>query len=172
MGIIWRRKIQTLAITSFAFASLLGLTASQSMAQDDPNTFSKEVPEQTITFPSVNPYTKVSGSMTIVFSGVFHATRLTEPMESGISRITGGQRGTFTFTPDGSSQPTMSGGFRFTLSGNTQRDTGKINFAFVMEGMAQDGSAVSFVQTETAVISEAACDISFGSTDPVGPANN
>ena len=169
MGIIWKRKIQALAITSFAFASLLGLTASQSMAQEDANTFSKEVPEQTITFPTVNPYTKVSGSMTITFSGVFHAARLTGPIGSA---ITGGQRGTFTFVPDDPSQATISGRFGFSLAGKTQPDTDKITFAFMMDGIAQDGSPVSFVQTERAVVSEGGLDISFGSTDRVVPANN
>jgi hypothetical protein len=135
------------------------------MAQDGANTFSQEVPEQTITFATVNPYTKASGSMTIVLSGVFHATRLTEPTGSGTSRITGGQMGTFTLVPDDPSQPTINGRFRFSLVGKTLPHTDTIHFAFTMDGMAQDGSAVRFVQTERAVVSEAGFDISFGSTE-------
>lgn len=152
---------------SLALASLLGLTASQAMAQDDANTFSKEVPEQAITFPTVNPYTKASGSMTLTFSGVFHATRLIEPTGLEISRITGGQKGTFTFVPDDPSQPTISGKFRFGLGGKTQANTDMIQFAFTMDGMAQDGSAVSFLQTERAVVGEGSVDISFGNTERV-----
>jgi hypothetical protein len=173
MRVIWRRKIQgALSITFLAFASLVGLIASQAMAQEGANAFSQHVPEQTITFATVNPYTKASGSMTIMLSGVFYATRLTEPRESGISRITGGQRGTFTFVPDDPAQPTISGQFRFTLAGNTQPRTDKINFSFTMDGMAQDGSVVRFVQTERAVVSEVGFDISFGSTGPLVPAKD
>lgn len=172
MSVIWKRKIQrALAITSLALALLLGLTASQVMAQDGANTFSQEVPEQTITFPTVNPYTKASGAMTITLSGVFHATRLTEPMGSGISHITGGQRGTFTFVPDDPSQPTISGRFRFSLVGKTQPHTDTIHFAFTMDGIAQDGSVVRFVQTERAIVNEGNLEISFGSTDRVAKDN-
>jgi hypothetical protein len=166
MRLIWRRKIQRrLAITSLAFASLFGLAASQATAQEGANSFSQDVPEQTITFPTVNPYTKASGSMTIIFSGIFHATRLAEPIGSGISRITGGQRGTFTFIPDDASQPTVSGKFRFSLAGKPEPHTNTIHFAFRMDGMAQDGSLVRFVQTERAVVSEGVLEISFGNTD-------
>jgi hypothetical protein len=137
------------------------------MAQEEANTFSQEVPEQTITFATVNPYSKASGSMTITFSGVFHATRLTEPTGLEISRITGGQRGTFTFVPDDPSQPTITGSFRFGLAGKPQPQTGTITFAFRMNGKAQDGSAVIFLQFERAVVSEGALDISFGKTERV-----
>lgn len=165
---IWKRKIKgRLAITSLAITLLLSLTAAQAMAQDGAPTFSQDVPEQTITFSTLNPYTKTSGSMTITFSGVFHATRLTEPTGSQRSRITGGQRGTFTFIPDDPSQPTISGKFRFGLEGRTQPNTGVIQFAFKMDGMTQDGSMVTFVQTERVVISEESVAISFGKTDRV-----
>jgi hypothetical protein len=137
------------------------------MAQEEANTFSQEVPEQTITFPTVNPYSKASGSMTITFSGVFHATRENEPTGLEISRITGGQRGTFTFVPDDPSQPTITGSFRFSLAGKPQPQTGTITFAFRMNGKAQDGSAVIFLQFERAVVSEGAPDISFGKTERV-----
>lgn len=166
MTVIWKTKIQgSFAIASLALASLLGLTASQAMAQEGANTFSQEVAEQTISFPTVNPYTKAPGSMTITFSGVFHATRLTEPTGSGISRVTGGQRGTFTFVPDDSSQPTISGRFRFSLAGKTQPQTDTIHFAFTMDGMAQDGSLIRFVQTERALVTEGIVDVSFGRTE-------
>jgi hypothetical protein len=143
------------------------LTASQALAQDDGNTFSKNVPEQTTTFPTVNPYTKVSGSMTIVFTGVFHATRSTESTGLEISRITGGQKGTFTFVPDDPSQPTISGRFHFSFAGTPQPHSDVLNFAFRMDSRAPDGSVVTFVQAERAVVSEAGVDISFGKTEPV-----
>jgi hypothetical protein len=158
-----------LALTALALALLLGLSASQAMAQEEANTFSQEVPEQTITFATVNPYTGAPGSMTITFSGVFHENRLAEPTGLEISRITGNQRGTFTFVPDDPSQPTISGKFRFSLAGKPQPHTDKINFAFTMDGMALDGSMVRFLQTERAVVSEGSVDVSFGSTDRVAP---
>lgn len=168
MRIIWKKKIQGRpALTSLALALLLGLTASQAMAQEGANTFSQDVPEQTITFPTFNPYTKASGSMTITFSGIFHATRLTEPTGLEISRVTGGQRGTFTFVPDDPSQPTISGRFHFTLTGKPQPHTDTIRFVFRMDGMAQDGSTVTFLQTERAVVTEGSPDILFGNTDRV-----
>jgi hypothetical protein len=173
MKVIRNRNIQgSLAIISLALLSLLCLTASRTMAQDEPNSFSQEVPEKTITFATVNPYTKASGSMTIVLTGVFHATRQNEATGLKISRVTGGQRGTFTFVPDDPSQPTITGSFRFSLAGKPQPHTETINFAFRMDGLATDGSKVSFVQLERAVVSEGSPDISFGSTDRVAPAND
>ncbi len=173
MSVIWTRKMRgSLTITPLALAALLSLTASQAKAQDSTNTFSQEVPEQAITFPTVNPYTEASGSMTITFSGVFHATRLTEPIGSEISRITGSQRGTFTFIPDDPSQLTISGKFRFSLGGKTQPHSEVIHLAFRMDGMTLDGSRITFVQTERAVVSESGLDISFGKTQVVAPAAN
>jgi hypothetical protein len=148
-------------------AFLLGLTAPRTTAQEGGNGFSREIPEQTITFATVNPYTKVSGTMTIVFSGVFHLTRPTEEAQSGTSRVTGGQMGTFTFVPDDQSQPTISGKFRFRLSGWTQPRTNAIHFVFRMNGVAADGSAFVFLQSERAVANEEGCDISFGETSAV-----
>jgi hypothetical protein len=171
MRTVWKRKIRrSIALSSLTLALLLGLAASQAMAQDSANTFSQDVPEQTITFPTVNPYTKAPGSMTITFSGVFHATRLTEPAGLEISRITGGQRGTFTFVPDDSSQPTITGRFHFSLAGKPQPHTGTITFAFRMNGKAPDGSAVIFLQFERAVVTEGSPDISFGKTDRIAGA--
>ena len=163
------RKIKNqefLGIISLVLALFLSLTASQAMAQDDANTFTKNVPEQTMTFPTVNPYTKGSGSMTIVFTGVFHATKPAEITGSELSRITGRQKGTFTFVPDDPSQPTISGRFHFSLTGTPQPHSDALNFAFRMDGLAPDGSLVTFVQTERAVVSEAGIDISFGKTEP------
>ncbi len=173
MKVIRNRKIQgSLAIISLALLSLLCSTASRTMAQDEPNSFSQEVPEKTITFATVNPYTKASGSMTITFSGVFHATRENEPTGLEMSRVTGGQRGTFSFVPDDPSQPTITGRFHFSLAGKPQPHTDTINFAFRMDGMAPDGSAVSFVQSERAVVTEGSPDISFGKTDRVAGASD
>jgi hypothetical protein len=155
------------ALTSLSLAFLLCLTASNTVAQEDPNTISREIPEQTITFSTVNPYTKVTGTMTIVFSGVFHLTRPTEDAQSGTSRVTGGQLGTFTFVPDDQSQPTISGKFRFRLSGWTQPRTNAILFVFRMNGVASDGSAFVFLQSERAVVHDEGCDISFGETRAV-----
>lgn len=171
MSLIPRRRTQaSLGFTSLVLVLFLASTGGQAMSQERANSFSQDVPEQTITFATVNPYTKASGSMTIVFSGIFHASRENEATAQ-TSQITGGQLGTFTFVPDDPSQPTVTGRFRFTLSGKTEPGTDTINFAFVMEGTTQDGSAVSFIQSERAVVSEGSLDISFGKTDPVKQSN-
>lgn len=162
-----RRIFFQFALISLSLAFLLCLTASKAVAQEDPNTISREVPEQTITFSTVNPYTKVSGTMTIVFSGVFHLTRPTEEAQSGTSRVAGGQMGTFTFVPDDQSQPTINGRFRFRLAGRTQPRTNAIHFVFRMNGVASDGSAFVFLQSERAVVNDEGCDISFGETRAV-----
>ena len=168
MKLIWSGKIQgCLSITMLALVVLLGVTASQARTQDDANTFSKDVPEQTMTFSTVNPYTRISGSMTIVFAGVFYATRTSESAGSEISRITGRQQGTFSFVPDDSSQPTISGRFHFKLAGQPQPHSDGLEFAFRMTGKAPDGSMFTFVQSERAVISEGGVVISFGKTDGV-----
>jgi hypothetical protein len=138
------------------------------MAQDEPNSFSQEVPEKTSTFATINPYTNASGSMTIVLSGVFHATRRADATELEISRVTGGQQGTFTFVPDDPSQPTINGKFHFSLAGKPQPRTETIDFAFRMNGLGTDGVMVSFVQLESAVVKEGSVEISFGRTQRVG----
>jgi hypothetical protein len=161
------RKIKgSCAIISLVL-SLLCATASGVMAQDEPNSFSQEFPERTSTFATINPYTKASGSMTIVFSGVFHAKRGEGATGLEISRITGGQQGTFSFVPDDPSQPTITGKFRFTLAGTPQPHTETINFGFRMDGLATDGTRVSLIQLERAVVSEGSLEISFGSTQQV-----
>src|SRR5260221_97849 len=115
---------------------VLLMIATNAQAQDE-YTFSRDVPEQTITFPAVNPYTNVPGSMTITFSGVFHANRLTEPLRLGTSDITGNQKGRFTFIPDDASQPTINGKFRFGLGGATPPQTEKIEIYIRLEGREQ-----------------------------------
>jgi hypothetical protein len=160
------RRIARLSypITCAAFVLLLIATAAQAQDQGLEYTFSKEAPEQTATFLAVNPYTKVSGSMTITFSGVFHATRLNEPNRAGMLRITGDQLGTFTFVPDDASQPTISGKFQFNLVGKTQAHTDTIDFDFRMDGTGPDGSKTTFIQRERAFVNEGGLDISFGKT--------
>ena len=168
-----RKMKKSFAIISLVL-SLFCLTASGAMAQDEPNSFSQEVPEKTSTFTTVNPYTNGSGSMTIVLSGIFHATRRAEAAGLEISRVTGGQQGTFTFVPDDPSQPTINGKFHFTLAGKPQPHTETVNFAFRMDGLGTDGLIVSFVQLESAVVKEGSVEISFGRTervDAAGPNN-
>src|SRR5258708_13594426 len=150
-------------ITYAALTLVLLMMATNAQAEDE-YIFSRDVPEQTITFSTVNPYTNVPGSMTITFSGVFHANRLTEPLRLGTSDITGNQRGRFTFTPDDASQPTINGKFRFGLGGATQPQTDKFEFYFRMDGRAQDGSIVTFIQGEEPLISELALQITFAQT--------
>lgn len=168
MSAYYRRIAERrLAITFLALALLFSLSASQVMAQDDANTFSQELKEKTITFVTVNPYTQAQGSMTITFSGVFHANRQAETTGLAITRITGVQTGTFTFVPDDSSQPTISGKYRFRFVGKPQPNTDTLNFAFRLNGTAGDGSIFSFVQNERVLVSEEGFEVSFGSTDSV-----
>jgi len=157
--------MQRYAFLITALAFLLLLTATQALAQDKGEyTFSQDVPEQAITFLTTNPYTKASGSMTITFSGVFHANRLTEFRKLGSSFITGDQNGTFVFTPDDPTQPTISGKFRFGLSGETFAHTDVIEFNFKMDGFAPDRSPVTFIQAEQAFVNEGGLQITFGKT--------
>jgi len=172
MEIIRERCQRYCAMIIVALTMLLLLSATQVPAQDNAYTFSKDVPEQVITFLTANPYTKVSGSMTITLSGAFKANRSTGPMKLGISLITGDQKGTFVFTPDDPSQPTISGKFRFGLSGETFPQTDTIDFYFKMDGTASDGSSVTLIQGEQALISEGALVITFGRTKPLVPEND
>ena len=158
-------RMQRYAFLITALALLLLLTATQALAQDNGEyTFSKDVPEQAITFLTTNPYTNASGSMTITFSGVFHANRLTEFRKLGTSFITGDQNGTFVFTPDDPTQPTISGKFRFGLSGETFPHADIIEFNFKMDGFAPDGSPVTLIQAEQAFVNEGGLQITFGKT--------
>jgi len=157
---------------TFSFVILIIATSVQAQAQEPEYTFSKDVPEQTATFLTVNPYTKVSGSMTITVDGVFQAKRLNGFRQIGISYITGDQKGTFLFTPDDPNQPTISGKFRFGLSGETYPQTDTIDFYFKMDGTASDGSSVSLIQGEQAMISEGALVITFGKTKPLVSEND
>lgn len=155
---------RSLAITLLTSALLFGLTASQALAQGDANTLSQEIAEKKISFSAVNPYTQASGTMTITFGGVFQATKLVETTGSDISHITGLQTGTFDFVPDDTSQPTISGRFRFRFAGTPQPRTGKLHFAFRMKGKTPDGSVFSFIQNELVAVTEEGFDISFGET--------
>lgn len=163
-----RRSFLRFPLKSLAFAFLLCFTTSSAIAQDDPNTISREVAEQTITFDSVNPYTKAAGKMTIVFSGIFHFTTAIEDAQSGISRVAGSQAGTFTFVPDDPSQPTINGSFRFRLSGQTQKGRDVVDFAFSMTGMAQDGARLTLIQSQRVAIKADGLEISFGETRALG----
>lgn len=167
-----KRILIQFAFVSLSLAFVLCLTASSALAQDDPNTISREVPEQTITFTTTNPYTKASGKMTIVFSGLFYITMNAEDAQSSTSRVTGGQVGTFTFVPDDPSQPTVNGSFRFRLAGRTQPRSNEVHFAFSMTGVALDGSRFTFVQFERVLIKEDSLEISFGETRAVGARDN
>lgn len=150
-------------LTFVLFTLCLFLSATKTQAQIEP-TFSQQIADQTITFVTLNPYSRATGSMTIKMNGVFYATRLTEPRRAGMLRITGNQNGTFTFVPDDYSQPTISGEFAFTLTGKTQAHTDIIDFDFRMDGTAPDGSAITFIQRERAFVNEGGFDISFGKT--------
>ncbi len=164
MEIIRERCGRYGAMIIVALTMLVWLSATQVRAQDNAYTFSKDAPEQTIGFLTTNPYTKASGSMTITLSGAFKANRLTEPMKLGISYISGDQKGTFVFTPDDPGQPTISGKYQFGLSGETFPQTDTIDFFFKMDGAAKDGSRVTFIQGERAMISEGVLVITFGET--------
>ena len=153
-------------LTYFAylvFVVCLLLSATNTQAQTEA-TFSQQVPEQTITFLSINPYSKATGSMTITFKGIFYATRLTEARGAGILGITGNQSGTFTFVPDDVSQPTIAGTYNFNLSGTTRAHTDTIDFDFRMDGTAPDGSKVTFIQRQRAFVNEGGLDVTFGKT--------
>jgi hypothetical protein len=165
-----RMKFGKLALASLA-AFVLCLAASVTFAQDDPNTVSRDVPEQTITFDTTNPYTKAPGKMTIVFRGVFHFTTQSEGPETG-TRVTGSQAGSFTFVPDDPSQSTVQGSFRFRLSGHLQKGRDIVDFAFSMTGVAQDGSRITFIQSQRGVLKEDGIEISFGDTRAVGARQN
>lgn len=156
-----RISIQVSFIT-LSLGFLLCLTASAAFAQDDPNTISREVPEQTITFDTANPYTKAPGKMTIVFSGGFHFTKGPEDTQAGTTRGIGARAGTFTFVPDDSSQMTVQGKFRFHLSGQMQKGRNVVDFAFTMTGLASDGSTSIFIQSESALLKDGGIEISFG----------
>ncbi len=158
------RLSYSIICAAFTFVALTIATSVQVQAQEPEYTFSKDVPQQTATFLTINPYTKASGSMTITFSGVFQAKRLNGFRQIGTSYISGDQNGTFVFAPDDPSQPTISGKFRFGLSGETYPQTDTIDFYFKMDGTTQDGSPVTFIQGEQAVVSEGALVITFGKT--------
>jgi hypothetical protein len=154
------------AVSSLALALFLFVTATQVIAQDA-STFSREVPNQTITFKTINPYTQAPGSMTIIFDGIFQVSREVGPTGSTVTRIKGGQKGTFTFVPDDSSLATITGKFHFRLGGTPQPESDEINFAFTMNGVGTDGSRVTFVQDERAVITQERAEVSFGKTYPL-----
>jgi hypothetical protein len=147
-----------------ALAVVTMLIFGSAFSQDLSQQFDQSLAEKTITFDAVNPYSNMAGKVTIAVSGVFHGKRIGSGRKAGWSSIKGEQQGTFSFVPYDASQPTFTGTFKFSLSGEIpfDRHNDVLPLSFIINTVGTDGSEVTFVQSEFATVNEYGADVSFG----------
>ena len=151
-------------VKSCALVALMMLISTPALAQELSHEFKQELAEKTLTFAAINPYTNVPGIVTITISGAFHGKRIRSGKKEGWSAINGEQKGSFAFVPYDSSQPTYKGDFRFALIGEipADRHDDLLKFHFLVDTTGSDGSKLTFVQGESALVNEYVTDVSFG----------
>jgi hypothetical protein len=159
-------------LTKYAALGVLAILISVSAsAQGVSQGFDQPLTEKTVTFEAVNPYSNVSGKVTITVSGTFQGKRLDSGRKAGGSSIKGDQEGSFSFVPYDASQPSFNGTFKFGLSGEIpfDRHSDVLPLNFIINTVGTDGSEVTFVQGEFATVNEYGADVSFGELQRLNP---
>ncbi len=143
---------KTLAIVAAIGAGLvLALPAAANGA--GAVSFTQTFHNATDSFPSPNPCTGVSGTVTVIYNGVFHVTMLTSGIGAGTFWATGTQTGTFTFAPDDPAQPTFAGRFTAWFGDNNNLRNGSETSTFSIRGTGSDGSTLNFHEVMHASVS-------------------
>jgi len=106
--------------------------------------FTQTFHDATASFPSPNPCTGVSGTVSLTYNGVFHVTTLTSGIGAGTFWATGTQTGAFAFTPDDPSQPSYAGHFTTWFGDNNNLQNGTETSTFSLKGAGSDGSTLTF----------------------------
>jgi hypothetical protein len=135
------------AVLVTGLSAISPLTAAFGQAE----TFTATQHQDTESFEDFHPCTGESGTIDITFNGIFHQTTDAK----GRTHETFTQTGDFIFTPDDTSEPTVTGHFTIWGGGNdfTSTDGGFVGtFTFSGHGTGDDGSEVKFNGVEHVTI--------------------
>jgi hypothetical protein len=134
---------------------------SPTPVQDDQSdTFSHDLNEETITFEAVNPTTKVKGLMTVTITGAFRGNRLGDGESPGGSHLQADQQATFSFVPYDRYSPSYSATVgRLRVAGDTTDDS--IFLDFGLETTSSDGSSQEFMLREVVTVTEDGAQVTF-----------
>ena len=115
--------------------------------------FTQTFHNATDSFPSPNPCTGASGTVSVIYNGVFHVTTLTSGIGAGTFWATGTQTGTFTFTPNDPTQPSFTGRFTAWFGDNNNLKNGSETSTMSIRGTGSDGSTLTFHEVMHASVS-------------------
>jgi hypothetical protein len=143
--IAWKRaSLRALAVSLVVVALLLFTAAVVSAAGAGAVSFTQTFHNATDSFPAANPCSGASGTATLTYNGVFHATQLTSGQGAGTFWATGTMTGDFVFAPDDASQPTFTGHFASWFGDNNNLQNGTETSTFNLHGTGSDGSTLTF----------------------------
>ncbi|HEX6554332.1 MAG TPA: hypothetical protein VF026_16320 [Ktedonobacteraceae bacterium] len=159
---IWKRVSLSAAAGSVAAIALLLFTLSTaSAAGAGAISFTQTFHNAVQSFPSPNPCTGASGTVTLTFNGVFHVTELTSGQGAGTDWATGTMTGTFVFTPDDPTQPSFTGHFTTWFGQNDNLRNGVQTSTFALHGTGSDGSTLNFHEVTHLSFSASGITVSF-----------
>ena len=115
--------------------------------------------DETQSFPSVEPCTGVTGTLTITFNGVAHVTFLTSGIGAGTGWATFTATGTFVFA--GSNGITETGKFTIWDGENLNLNNFATTAILVAHGTASDGSTFKFHAVMHISVSASGIQMSF-----------
>jgi len=134
---------------------------SPAPVQDDQSdTFSHDLNEETVTFEAVNPTTKVPGRMTVTITGAFRGKRLGDGESPVGSHLQADQRATFSFIPYDRYSPSYSATVN-TLQVARDTTDDSISFDFGLETTGSDGSSQQFMLREVVTVTEDGAQFTF-----------
>lgn len=99
--------------------------------------FTQTFHKVTETFPSNNPCTGATGTLTITYNAVFHVTIDTT---TGTGHMTETMAGSFVFVPDDATLPTLTGHFASWFGANQNIQNFAATATFNLHGTGSDGS--------------------------------
>ena len=123
--------------------------------------FNQTFHDATASFPSPNPCTGVSGTVSLTYNGVFHVTTLTSGIGAGTFWATGTQTGAFAFTPDDPAQPSYAGHFTTWFGEADNKQNGVDHSTFTVHLTGSDGSTIKFHDTAHLSTSASGLTVSF-----------
>jgi hypothetical protein len=113
-------------------------------------TFTTIFHNTTGSFPTANPCSGATGTVTITFNGEFHVTLNTS---TGTGHLTATETGNFVFVPDDPTQPTYTGHFTLWSGENINFQNFQASDTFHQRGIGSDGSVLQFQMNDDLTIS-------------------
>jgi hypothetical protein len=124
-------------LISLAVVGLLLITTTSVFAKAV--SFTQTIHDVSQTFPSNNPCTGATGTLTITYNAVFHVTIDTT---TGTGHMTETMAGSFVFVPDDATLPTLTGHFASWDGENQNIQNFTATATFNFHGTGSDGSHV------------------------------